>query len=66
MLAPPIPQASKAYQKHPPPWQRLPEGLLDNKLGDIQEVRAAPTGTSAAAAMRRLRKDRPDIHTRPC
>jgi hypothetical protein len=36
---------------------------LDNKEGGIQVYRA-PTGTSAAAALRRLCKDRPDIHAR--
>jgi hypothetical protein len=35
---------------------------LDNKKGDINL--AYPTGTSRAAALRRLRKDRPDIHAR--
>lgn len=34
---------------------------VDNKQGDIN---VRPTGTSAAAAIRRLRKDRPDIHAR--
>jgi hypothetical protein len=34
---------------------------LYNDKGDIQH---APSGTSAAAALRRLRKDRPDIHAR--
>jgi hypothetical protein len=39
-----------------------------NKRGGIQQVdrrkQKAPSGTSAAAAMRRLRKDRPGIHAR--
>jgi hypothetical protein len=39
-----------------------------NKCDDVNQVqrrkRSAPTGNSAAAAMRRLRKDRPDIHAR--
>jgi hypothetical protein len=38
--------------------------LLYNNNSDIQEVKGAPTGTSAAAFLRRLRKDRPDIHAR--
>lgn len=37
--------------------------ILDNPETDIQGFRA-PTGTSAEAALRRLRKDRPDIHAR--
>jgi hypothetical protein len=37
--------------------------LLDNNESDIQEVKA-PTGTSRAAFLRRLRRDRPDIHAR--
>jgi hypothetical protein len=37
--------------------------LFDNKRFGVQEVRA-PTGNAAAAALRRLRKDRPDIHER--
>jgi hypothetical protein len=37
--------------------------LLYNNESNIQEVKA-PTGTSAAAFVRRLRKDRPDIHAR--
>jgi hypothetical protein len=36
---------------------------VDNNESDINVYRR-PTGTSAAAALRRLRKDRPDIHTR--
>ena len=39
-----------------------PEILYEEK-NDIQDYKA-PTGTSAAAALRRLRKDRPDIHGR--
>jgi hypothetical protein len=38
------------------------ESLYNNET-DIQDYKA-PTGTSAAAALRRLRKDRPDIHAR--
>jgi len=37
--------------------------LVDNKIAVINEVER-PTGTSAAAALRRLRKDRPEIHAR--
>jgi hypothetical protein len=46
--------------------QRLggrPRKTLYNGNGDVQGFKA-PTGNSAAAALRRLRKDRPDIHTR--
>ena len=35
---------------------------VDNGKGAINDLR--PTGTSRAAALRRLRKDRPDLHTR--
>ena len=35
--------------------------LLYSDTTIIQEVKAAPTGTTVAAAHRRLRKDRPDI-----
>jgi hypothetical protein len=38
--------------------------LLDNDNTVIQEVKPAPTGTSVEASLRRLRKDRPDIHAR--
>jgi hypothetical protein len=33
---------------------------VDNNNG----INTRPTGTSAAAALRRLRKDRPDMHAR--
>jgi hypothetical protein len=36
--------------------------LYDNK-SDVQEVKA-PTGNRTATFLRRLRKDRPDIHAR--
>jgi len=36
---------------------------LYNENSDVQDLRA-PTGTSAAAALRRLHKDHPDIHKR--
>jgi len=42
--------------------QKPRSDLFDN-VDDIKEVKA-PTGTSAAYAIRRLRKDRPDIHQR--
>jgi hypothetical protein len=38
--------------------------LVDNDQTNINEVESRPTGTSTAAALRRLRKDRPDIHAR--
>lgn len=37
------------------------QGERTDLLDNIQEV-AAPTGTSERAALRRLRKDRPDLH----
>jgi hypothetical protein len=33
-------------------------------LDNIQDLRPAPTGTSKDAALRRLRKDRPDLHAK--
>jgi hypothetical protein len=38
--------------------------LVDSNRRIIHEVKGRPTGTSAAAFLRRLRKDRPDIHAR--
>lgn len=38
-----------------------PQGRRTDLLYNIQEVKA-PTGTSKDAALRRLRKDRPDLH----
>lgn len=39
------------------------QGRRSDLLDNVQEVRA-PTGNSQAAALRRLRKRRPDLHTR--
>jgi len=39
-----------------------PQKTLYNTENDIQDF--APVGTSRAAALRRLRKDRPDLHAR--
>lgn len=39
------------------------KGKRNDLLYIIQEVHA-PTGTSTEAALRRLRKDRPDLHQR--
>jgi hypothetical protein len=38
--------------------------VVYNKDHDIHDHRERPSGTSAAAALRRLEKDRPDIHAR--
>jgi hypothetical protein len=38
------------------------QGERTDFFDNIQEVQEAPTGTSSAAALRRLRKDRPDLH----
>ena len=37
-----------------------PSPIFDN----VQDRSKAPTGTSESAALRRLRKDRPDLHAR--
>jgi hypothetical protein len=50
-------QAIKETQPHGGARRK---GEHKSKIDNIQL--AAPTGTSAAAALRRLRKDRPDIH----
>jgi hypothetical protein len=38
--------------------------LVDDTSGNINEVERRPTGTSVEAALRRLRKARPDLHAR--
>ncbi len=38
------------------------QGERTDLLDNVQEVAPAPTGNSHAAALRRLRKDRPDLH----
>jgi hypothetical protein len=43
--------------------QQANGNFVDNTKNDINEVER-PTGTSRAAGLRRLRKDRPDIHVR--
>ena len=40
------------------------QGERTDLLDNIQEVAPAPTGTSRQAAIRRLRKDRPDLHAK--
>jgi len=54
-------QADSADQANPS-RQGQRTDLLYNTKNDIQEV--APAGTSRAAALRRLRNDRLDLHTR--
>lgn len=40
------------------------QGKRNDLVDNINEVDSRPTGTSAAYALRRLRKDRPDLHQR--
>jgi hypothetical protein len=48
--------------KQRPVWVKQWSEGVDNASADVKAL--APTGNSAAAAIRRLRKDRPDIHVR--
>ena len=40
------------------------QGARTDIYNNVQEVSSAPVGNSAQAAIRRLRKDRPDLHAR--
>jgi len=55
--------ANKAASKQGRRTDLVDSNLLYANKNDIQEVKA-PTGTSKTAFLRRLRKDRPDIHAR--
>ena len=57
---------TKAVEKEDEPKRRKggrPPKTLDTKINGIQGFQA-PTGTSTEAFLRRLDKDRPDIHAR--
>ena len=62
-LAAKMQQADAADQANLRPAGPHIDPALYTEQSDIQ-VAKAPTGTSIAAALRRLRKDRPDIHQR--
>jgi wyosine [tRNA(Phe)-imidazoG37] synthetase (radical SAM superfamily) len=50
-------------RKEQRPVGRPPKPESDSKiLSNIQDLPKAPAGTTQAAALRRLRKDRPDLH----
>jgi hypothetical protein len=42
--------------------QHTEKEVIDDNVNNCQGDRASPTGNSRAAALRRLRKDRPDLH----
>jgi hypothetical protein len=54
--------AAEAADLANPSRQGQRNNFVDNRSDGVNEVER-PTGNSAAAAMRRLRKDRPDIHS---
>lgn len=53
---------AKDLANPPQPGRRT--DLSNNKENDVSEVKNKKTGNSAEAALRKLRKDRPDIHAR--